>query len=275
MRPLWSGAVTFGLINIPIRLYSATFDRGINFDMLHKKDLSPIRFARICKAEEKEVPYEEIVKGYQVEKGQYVVITDEDFVKASPKKSKTLEILTFVKEDEVDPLYFEKPYFLEPDKGAAKTYLLLNEALKKSKKVGVVSYVLHSKAHLGLIKPQGRGIILHQLRFHSDLKNFAEIELPVAKLQQKEVDFAVKLIDQLSGHFHPESYKDTYTEDLKQLIAEKTKGKKMTKKTEKEPVKTQVGDIMKQLKASLEKYPGRSRLPARSRNRLAKGLAKR
>lgn len=253
MRPIWSGSLSFGLINIPVRIYSATYDRAINLDMLHKKDLSPIRFARICKAEEKEVPYEDIVKGYEYEKGEYVVLTEDDFIKASPKKSKAIEIESFIDEDEVDPIYYDKPYFLEPDKGAAKTYILLNEALKKAKKVGVATYMIHTKAHVGLIKPHGRGIILNQLRFQDEIRNLAEIELPVAKIQPKELDIAVKLIDQLSSHFHPEKFKDTYSEELKEIIDEKLKGKKPHAKKQQELKATQTQDIMKKLKASLQK----------------------
>jgi len=254
MRSLWSGALSFGLINIPVNLYPATFDRGINLDMLHKKDLSPIRFARFCKLEDKEIPYDEIVKGYEYEKGQYIVLTEEDFIKASPKRTKTLEIELFIDEGEVDPIYYEKPYLLEPGKGASKTYVLLNEALKKSRKVGLATYILHTKPHIGLIKPHGRGILLQQLRFHSDLRNFAEIELPVAKIQSKELEIAVKLIDQLTEDFHPEKFKDTYTEELQSVIDQKTKGIKPSKKKGEPEKITAVGDIMKQLKASLTKY---------------------
>lgn len=259
MRSIWSGALNFGLINIPVQLYSGTFDRGINFDMLHEKDLSPIRFAKVCKQEEKEVPYNEIVKGYEYTKGEYVVITEEDFQRVSPKRTKMIDIQCFVNEDEIDTLYYEKPYLLEPGKGAAKAYLLLNEALKKSKKVGVSLFVLHKKEHLALIKPHGRGLILNQLRFKSELRPFEEIELSVAKIQPKEVEVAVKLIDQLTEPFKPENFKDTYTDEIKAMIEEKTKGKKPRRK--KEEIETApTKDIMKQLQESLQRYrpPGKA-----------------
>ncbi len=269
MRPIWSGALSFGLINIPIQLYSGTTDRGISFDMLHKKDLSPIRFARMCKAEEKEVPWEEIVKGYEYEKGEYVVLTEEDFVKASPKRTKTLEISCFCDEAEIDSMLFEKPYFLEPGKGAGKTYLLLNEALKKAGKVAVATYVLHTKAHVGMIKPYGRGLILNQLRFESELKKFEEIELPVAKIQPKELETAIKLIDQLTESFDASQYKDTYTDDVKALIEEKLNKKPRKKKAAAEEVQefTPVEDIMSKLKASLDKYQPKPKI-SRSRSRV-------
>lgn len=254
MRAIWSGAISFGLINIPVQLFSATIDHPLDLDMLHKKDLSPIRFARICKSEEKEVPWKDIVKGYEYEKGSYIVLTEEDFIRASPKKTKALEIECFVDEKEIDPMFYEKPYFLEPGKGAGKTYVLLNEALKKSKKVGVASYMFHTKPHVGLIRAVGRGIVLQQLRFASELKNINEIEFPVAKVQPKELEIAVKLIDQLTEKFQPENFKDTYHEELEAIIAEKTKGKALPKKTEEEPKATQVTNLMDQLKASLTKY---------------------
>ena len=258
MKPLWSGTLSFGLINIPVQIYPATNERGINLDMLHKKDLSPIRFARMCKSEEKEVPFAEIVKGYEYEKGEYIVLTEEDFIKASPKKTKTIEIQSFVNEDEIDPIYYEKPFFLEPGKGAAKSYVLLSQALQKSKKVGVVTYMLHTKAHLGLVKPYGRGIILEQLRFHAELRNFAEIELPVAKIEPKEMETAIKLIEQLTERFNPKNFKDHYHDVLMAIIEKKSKGKKITGKKEKVG-KTFDADIMKQLKASLRKPPSRVR----------------
>ena len=151
MRALWSGSISFGLINIPIRLYSASEERGgLNLDMLHRKDLSPIRYARICKAEEKEVPYADIVKGYEYQKGDYIVISPEDLKNAQPKKTETIEISHFLKEEEIDPIFFEKPYYLEPAKGADKPYALLRETLVASKKVAVVKYILRDREHLGI-----------------------------------------------------------------------------------------------------------------------------
>lgn len=259
MRPVWSGALSFGLINIPIRLYSASYERTLNLDMLHKKDLSPIRYAKICKAEEKEVPYEEIVKGYEYEKGEYVIITDEDFELASSVNTKLIEIDSFVNEDEVDTMLYDKPYFLEPGKGASKAYSLLNEALKKSNRVGVGIYVFHTKQHVGLIKPHGKALILQQLRYVSELKDLSEIELPAAKAQPKELNMALKLIEQMEDHFQAEKYKDTHTEELMSIIAQKTKGKKPPKKKAAEPKITHVDDLMAKLKASLHKTPYRSR----------------
>lgn len=267
MRALFSGSLSFGLINIPVNLYSGINERGgINLDMLHKKDLSPIRYAKICKAEEKEIPYEEVVKGYEVQDGEYVVITDEDFAKIYPKRTKTIEIHYFIKEEEVNSVYFEKPYFLEPGKGTPKAYFLLADALKKSKKVGVVTYVIHTREHIGIVKPYGRGIILNQLRYESELRNFNEIELPIAKIDPKEMEMAMKLINQLTEKFKPEKFKDNYAEMIQAIIDEKTKGKKIKAKKKEAPL-TGVHDLMGKLKESLKSYshPVKKALSARKR----------
>jgi DNA end-binding protein Ku len=156
MRAIWSGALSFGLVNIPVKLYSATAGMGLDLTMLHKKDISPIRYARICRADGKEIPYEDIVKGYEYQKGDYVILTDEDFKKASVEKTKAIEIESFVKESEIDPIYFEKPYYLEPEKGAQKAYALLRESLKKSKKIGLAKFVLRNREHLAAIRPKAK-----------------------------------------------------------------------------------------------------------------------
>lgn len=255
MRPIWSGSISFGLVNIPIRLYPGTKEHTINLDMLHKKDLSPIRYAKICKLEEKEVPYEEIVKGYEFQKGEYVLFSDEDFQKVYPKKSKTIEIKCFSNSSEIDTIYYDKPYILEPDKGASKAYTLLREALKHSKKVAVCLFVLRNREHLAVLKPYDRGIVLQELRFHDEIRNMGELELPVAgKAVTKELDMAIKLIDQLSEPFKADSFKDTYTEEFQEVINDKLRGKKLEPKASQEPKTTGMQDLMAKLKGSLEKY---------------------
>lgn len=257
MRAMWTGSLSFGLINIPIRLYSATEDRGgLSFDMLHKKDLSPIRYARICKADGKEIPYEDIVKGYKYENGDYVVLLDEDFKRADIKKTKSIEIMDFVDEKEIDSIYYEKPYYLEPGKGADKAYVLLRESLLKSKKVGLGRFVFHTREHIAIIRPYGDLLILEQLRYQSEIRNPAELHIPKkTEASSREITMAIKLIDQLTAHFKPKSYHDTYTEELKKVIAEKAKGKKhRVAKKGKEPKITPVHDIMHLLKESLETH---------------------
>ena len=254
MRAIWTGSLSFGLINIPVRLYSGAEDRGgIDLHMLHKDDLSPIRYAKICRADGQEVPYEDIVKGYEYQEGDYVVLTDDDFAKANARKTKTIDIEEFTDEKELDVRYFEKPYYLEPDKNADKPYALLREALTKSHKIAVARFVLRQREHLAAIKPVGRALILNQLRFPSDLREPRQLDLPEAKTASaKEVDMALKLIDQLTGPFIPEDFKDTYTEELQTMIDEKVKGKPAKPKSA-APAPTPAKDLMAILKESLER----------------------
>jgi DNA end-binding protein Ku len=252
MRAIWSGALNFGLINIPVKLYSASEDKQLHFHYLHKTDHSPIRFAKVCRADGKEVPYEDIVKGYEYQDGDYVILTEDDFKKANVKKTKMIEIMDFVEQAEVDPVYFEKPYYLEPDKNSEKPYALLREALKRSKKIGIAKFVIREKEHLGAIKAKGSAIVLDQMRFKDEVRDPKGLNLPDAKVQGRELEMALKLIDQLTGTFKPEQYKDTYTEELEAVIAQKAKGKKPKAKG-KAPEPTKVGDLMSILRASLEK----------------------
>lgn len=258
MRSIWSGSLSFGLINIPVQLYSATQEHALEFDMLHKKDLSPIRYMRVCKEDGQEVPYKDIVKGYEYQKGEYVVVTEEDFKHADVKKTTTIDIKDFVFEDEIDMIYFEKPYYLEPGKGSDKAYALLRDALKKSEKVGVVTFVLRNREHLGIIKPYKDAIVLNQLRFESEIREMEGLKLPKeGTATKKEVDTAMKLIDQLTEKFVAKAYKDTYIDDLKAIIDKKIKGISPKKKTEKGVAKpSKVHDIMSLLKASLEEEQG-------------------
>jgi DNA end-binding protein Ku len=252
MRALWKGSISFGLVNIPVKMYTASHEREFKFVMLHKKDMSEIRYAKICKQEEKEVPWDEIVKGYEYKPGEFVVLTEEDFEKVNLEKSKSIEILHFINEDEIDTIYYSKPYFLEPDKNAENAYLLLLEALRKSKKVGIAKFVLHNREHLAVIKPYENVIILNELRYHEEIVQPKELNVPTqAKVSPQELNIAIKLIDHLTAAFKPKEYTDTYTDEIKEMIAKKAKGKKIHPKGGKaKPSK--VHDIMALLKASLE-----------------------
>ncbi|MDX2003458.1 MAG: Ku protein [Chitinophagales bacterium] len=251
MRAIWTGGISFGLVYIPVKLYSATpSNSGLDFDMLRKSDQCPIRFARVCKSTGEEVPWGEIVKGYQYRKGDYVILQDEDFERANPKRSKTLEIVDFVSREEVDPMFFEKPYFIEPTKEAAKTYVLLREALKKADKIGLTRYAFRSKEHIGALMVENDIIYLNQMRFKEELREPEDVDIPDHKISPKELDLALNLIDQMTAPFEPERYKDTTKEELLKIIDEKVKGKKPSKKT-KTPEPTETNDLMKMLKASL------------------------
>lgn len=256
MKAIWKGAISFGLINIPVNIYNAAVDRELKFVLLHKKDLSQIRYAKICKNEEKEIPYSEIVKGYELEDGKYVVLTEEDFASVNIEKSKTIEIQEFTEEDAIDTIYYEKLYYLEPGKNAGKPYHLFLEALKKSKKVAVAKFVLRNHVRVAIIKPYKNMLILNQIRLQDEILPFELSEKSIHKISEKEVNLAIKLIDQLTGKFTPEEYKDNYVEELKALIDKKSKGGKIVKKGQ-EPQTTKVHDIMSLLKESLEKHPSK------------------
>lgn len=255
MRSLWKGSLSFGLVNIPVRLYTGSKEKELDFVMLHKTDLGPIRYARICKTEDKEVPWKDIVKGYEYRKGEYVVLTEEDFKKASMQKTETIEILSFANEDEVDSVYYDKPYLLEPDKGGSKAYTLLREALNKTGKVAIATYVMHNHERVGVIKPYKNALVLNQLRFSTEVANPKDLEIPESsKIPAAELDVAVKLVNQLTQKFQPEKYHDSYVDQLMDVIEKKAKGKKIVHKgEEKAAPPSKVHDIMSLLKASLDK----------------------
>ena len=255
MKSIWKGAISFGLIHIPVRLYSASRTRELKFKMLHKKDLGEIRYARICKVDGKEVPWEEIVKGYEYQEGDYVVLTEQDFESADPKKSKTVEIIDFTDEGAIDTIYFSTPYYLEPQKGAEKAYVLLREALKRSKKVAVGHFVFKQHEHLGVIKPHGDLLVLNQLRYDSELIQPQGLNIPKkTETSKKEIDVALQLIDELTKPFRPEDYFDSYTEKVKEIIKKKSKGEKVAIKKGEAPKSPKVHDIMALLKESLEQH---------------------
>jgi DNA end-binding protein Ku len=254
MRPIWSGVLSFGLINIPIRVYSGTAGTGIEFNMLHKKDYSPIRYAKVCRKDGKELTQDDIVKGYEYKDGDYVVLTNEDLKSVNLDRSSAIDVLGFVKESEIDTIYFEKPYYLEPDKGAGKAYTVLKESLKKSKKVGVAKFVLHSREHIGIIKPHEGIIVLEQMRFEDQVVAWEKIPMPkIEHPRAKELTMATSFIDHLTEHFDPSDYKDTFHEKLMKLIKQKLKGHVVKVSKEKEVAPTKSADLMLMLRESLEK----------------------
>lgn len=257
MKSIWSGAISFGLVNIPVKLYSVAGDDYIDLDILAKQDLSPIRYARIAVSDGREVAYKDIVKGYELEKGKYVVLEEDDFKNANVRKNNLIEIVNFVNEDEIDSVYFEKPYFLEPDKNSEKPYALLREALKKSKKTGIATFVLKHREHIGAVKISRNVIILNQLRYHSNIRKTDQLNLPGAtSVSAKEIEMGIKLIEQLTEKFKPAEYKDTYVNELKKVIEAKAKGKTVAIKGA-VPEVTHVKDLMSVIKASLESVKGK------------------
>jgi DNA end-binding protein Ku len=251
MRAIWSGSIGFGLVNIPVKLFSASQPReGIDLDMLHKEDHSPIRYARICREDGEEIPYDEIVKGYEYKKGDYIVLSQEDLKKANVKEAKSINIKQFTDESEIDSRYYERPYYLEPEKGAERAYALLRDALEKSGKVALAKYAMRARDNMAAIKPIGNALVLNQMRFPADLRSPGELKFPTGKAQKEEIEMALALIKQLDKPFIPEDWHDTYTEELEELIEEKAKGHKPKAKG-KEPEDTKVKDLMATLKASL------------------------
>ncbi|KVV15711.1 Ku protein [Flavobacterium sp. TAB 87] len=253
MRSIWTGAISFGLINIPVKLFSAVQTSTLDLDMLDKKDHANIKFKRINENTGKEVSYADIVKGYKIE-DKYVVLDDEDFEEAAAVKSKTIDILSFALEKEIDSLYYEQPYYLEPDKGAAKAYALLRDAMEKTGKVGVTSFVMRNKEALAILKPYKNVIVLNRIRFEQEIRDTKDLKLPAIskKTTAKELDMANQLVEQLTEKFDISAYKDDYSKNLLAIIKNKSKGKKAIA-PKLEVVHKQNDDLMEMLKASLEK----------------------
>jgi DNA end-binding protein Ku len=251
MRSLWNGHISFGLVSIPVKLYSATANEELSFRFLRKGDLSPINYERVAEKDGAEVPWEDVVKGYEYEKGKFVVLTEEDFKRADVEATRTIDIVDFVDADEVDMMYFDKPYYLEPAKRAEKPYALLRDALEATGRVGIAKVVIRTRQHLAAIKPKGRALILNVMRFQDELVDPAKLDLPRETASDKrELEMAEKLIENLTEPFDPSRYTDEYREELLRLIHDKVKGK------EPEPARREASpkviDIMSALKASLD-----------------------
>jgi DNA end-binding protein Ku len=249
MRSLWTGSISFGLVNIPIKLYSAVQSSSLDLDMIDKKDHSNIQFKRVNEKTGKEVSWDNIVKGYKVD-DQYVVLSDEDFKKASPEQTKTIDINEFVAVEEIDPIYYDSSYYIEPDKSGGKAYVLLRDALNKSKKAALGTFVLRNKENLCLLSPSEKIIVLHKIRFAEEIRSMEDIKVTESKVSTAEIQMAIKLIDQLSGKFDISKYKDTYTETLLKFINAKAKGKKFAA-PKMHVVHSKSKDLMSELKASL------------------------
>lgn len=249
MKAIWTGAIGFGLVNIPVKLYSATEESNLDLDMLDKKDHSNIRFKRINEKTGKEVEWANIVKAYDY-KGKYVIVDDKDFEKAIPEKSKLLVIDSFVKEEEIDSIYFETPYFLEPQKNGESAYTLLAEALKKTNMCGIGTFVMRNREVLGILRPYENAIIFQRIRYNAEVRKTSKLSIPKRTIKPAELKMAVSLINQLSEKFNIAAYKNTYANKLMKIIEAKARGKKViTPKLRVAHLKTD--DLMSQLKASL------------------------
>ena len=222
MRAIWKGSISFSLVNVPISLYPATRREELSFRLLRKSDLSPINYQRVAEADGKEVPWENIVKGYEYEKGKFVILKDEDFRRVDIEATQTVDIIDFVELDEIDPMFFDKPYYLEPQKAGAKAYVLLREALKKSGKVGIAKVVIKTRQHLAAVKPMKNALVLELMHFADELLKPTALNIPgELDIGAKELDMALSLIDKMTDKWDPNKYADDYRVALLKLIHEK------------------------------------------------------
>jgi len=259
MAAIWKGSVAFGLVNIPVELRTAVRSDHISFRLLHEEDLSPIKYERVCQAEGEPVPWNEIVKGYEYEKGKFVVLTDKDFKAAAVEKTNTIDILDFVRQEEIDPRYFETPYYLVPAKGAEKSYALLREAIRSSGAVGIGKIIIRQTQHLVGIKVLDEALVLEIMRFSNELVDSSEYSFPSREnVRPQELKMAEQLVENLAEPFDPSKYTDEYRANLMKVIKAKMRGKKIKlEEPEGEPVDSGVLDLMSRLKASLEQGSGK------------------
>ena len=256
MRAIWKGSISFSLVNIPISLYTATKREELSFRLLRKSDLSPINYKRVAEADGKEVPWEEIVKGYEYEKGRFVVLKEEDFRRADIEATQSVEIMEFVPLEEIDPMFFDKPYYLEPQKNGAKAYALLREALKRSGKVGIAKVVIKTRQHLAAVKPMQDTLVLELMHFSEALVDSSSLQIPgKVDIGAKELDMATELVTRMSGHWEPERYTDDYRDALLELIQKKIESGGEAPAGEKAPKRkaTKVIDLVSVLQESLNK----------------------
>jgi DNA end-binding protein Ku len=267
-RALWKGAISFGLVNVPVELISGEKRSAeLDFTMLDKRDFSPVGYQRVNKASGKTVPWKEIVKGYEYRDGKYVVLSDEDFRRANVEATRTVDILAFVDLAEIPPQHFDKPYYLVPSKRGEKAYALLRETLAKAGKAGVATFVVRSKQHLAALVPTGDVLLLNTLRYADEVRAPGEIEVPSPKVTAKERELALKLVEDMSGKWEPRKFHDTYREDILKRVKQKVKAgqtEEITQpgETESRP-KAQVIDLMAALKKSVSS--GRSKTRTRKR----------
>ncbi|HVF82143.1 MAG TPA: Ku protein [Flavisolibacter sp.] len=251
MRPLWKGSIGFGLVNIPVRLYSATEESDLAFVSLDKKSGSRIRYKKVADSSGKEVPQADIIKGYKMGEG-YVIMEEADFDKALPEKKDHIDIVQFVSDKEIDVIYYEKPYYLEPEKGGDRAYALLREALKKEGKAAIGLFVFHNKEWVCLLKPLDKALVLTRLRYAEEIRSTNTLSIPENTIKADQLKMAASLINQLTKPFKPEAFKDEYSEKLLKVIEAKGKGKAAKYKEMKVVHSTKAEDLMEKLKASLK-----------------------
>ena len=274
-RALWKGSISFGLVNIPIELHTAVRDHRPRFRMLHAKDRSPVRFQRVCIKDGHPVAWEDLVKGYEYAKGRFVVLTKEDFQAAALEKSRTVDIIDFVKSDEIDDRYFETPYYLVPAKGGERAYALLREAIREAGRIGIATFILREAQHLAAVEVIEDALVLSVMRFADELVDTANFSFPAAtNIRKPELDMAKALVNSLASEWDAEKYSDKYRENLLRIIQGKVKGKDVELEPTTDAPRGDVVDLMERLRRSLElpgrkAHPSRKRAPARKRSRRA------
>ena len=272
-RALWKGSISFGLVNIPIELHTAVRNHRPRFRMLHAKDRSPIRFERVCIKDGRPIAWEDLVKGYEYAKGRFVVLTKEDFQAAAVEKTRTVDIIDFVKSQEIDDRFFETPYYLVPAKGGERAYALLREAIREADRVGIAKFILRDAQHLAAVEVIGDALVLSVMRFADELVDTKNFNFPPAtNLRKPELDMAKALVNNLASEWDPAKYTDQYRENLLRIIQGKVKGKEVELEPMTEPPRAEVIDLMERLRRSLEKSrsaAGKKKTPVRKRPRRA------
>jgi DNA end-binding protein Ku len=250
---IWSGAINFGLVTIPVKLFTAVKTDDLSFNLLHKKDEGRVKYERVCSVDGKPVPWDEIVKGYEFEKGEYVVLTDEDFAKVNPEATQSVDIVEFVELDKINPMYFDKPYYLEPTKQGRHAYALLREALSDSKRVAIARVVIRTKEYIAAVKPQGEALVLELMHWASEIVASETLELPGSEqLPEKEMQMARMLIDTMSvDEFEAEKFSNNYHDQLMTMIEARAAGKELPA-AKKPPARAKVVNLMDVLAQSLE-----------------------
>jgi DNA end-binding protein Ku len=262
-RAIWTGSIAFGLVNVPVRMYSAVEEHTLHFNFVHAPDGSRIGYEKICKAEDKPVPDDEIVKAFEYEKGEWVYMTDEDFEAAAAENHRTIDIRAFVPFGDIDPIYFERTYYLGPEDNGERVYSLLSRAMDDSGLAGVAKWVMRDRQNLGLLHVRDSAIVLERMHFADEIRSTEGIAPGDVKLDKSELEMAAQLIEQYSGKFKPEEYRDTYRDALCEIIEAKRKGEEVRVEVEPEPEAPT--DLMAALRASVEAARGRRR-PASARN---------
>jgi DNA end-binding protein Ku len=259
-RAIWSGSISFGLLNVPVKLYSAVSSQKVSFRELREDDGSRVRHKRVAEEDGKEVPYEKIVKGYEISPDQYVVLTREELEELDPKKTRAIEIQDFVDLDEIDPIYFDHPYYLGPDQGAERAYALLVRAMEEERKVAIARFVLRNKEHLAAIRPMDGVLTMATMRFADEVVSPDQLDGVIpedeVKPEKREVEMAKRLIDSLATDFEPDKYRDEYREELLALIERKAKGEAIVTQPTEEPKPTKAPDLMAALEESLAAVRG-------------------